>query len=198
MPSLAAVVCIKLALRSSAHSGTLVRADRHPRPWENRHDRHPRRRVKVQAGIAARCRITAARNSASMCPITLTINSQKLGRSNEQTRWEFAINLLKRRPRPPPCCRGWRPLPSYDDPQWLYLSALNSYHRCLRPSVCPFMRMTKLVRATTIREILFIYLLTWLEYSMGKIFRQVRTWVSRLVKYVHDWPESYSWSQLWS
>ena len=53
-----------------------------------------------------------------MCPITLTINSQKLGRSNEQTRWEFAINLLKLRPRPPPCCRGWRPLPSCDDPQW--------------------------------------------------------------------------------
>ena len=53
-----------------------------------------------------------------MCPITLTINSQRLGRSNEQTRWEFAINLLKRRPRPPPCCRGWRPLPSCDDPQW--------------------------------------------------------------------------------
>ena len=53
-----------------------------------------------------------------MCPITLTINSQKLGRSNEQTRWEFAVNLPKRRPRPPPCCRGWRPLPSCDDPQW--------------------------------------------------------------------------------
>ena len=52
-----------------------------------------------------------------MCPITLTINSQKMGCSNEQTRWEFAVNLPRRRPRPPPCCRGWRPLPSCDDPQ---------------------------------------------------------------------------------
>ena len=34
-----------------------------------------------------------------MCPITLTINSQKLGRGNEQTRWEFAVNFPKRRPR---------------------------------------------------------------------------------------------------
>ena len=65
-----------------------------------------------------RCRITTARDSASMCLITLTINSQKLGRSNEQKRREFAVNLPKRRPRPPPCCRGWRPLPSCDDPQW--------------------------------------------------------------------------------
>ena len=49
----------------------------------------------------------------------MTINSQKLGRSNEQTRWEFAANLPKRRSRLPPCCRGWRPLPSCDDPQWI-------------------------------------------------------------------------------
>ena len=117
VPSLAAVLSIKPTLRSYAHSGTIVRADRHPRPRESRHDRHPRRRVNVLAGIAASCRITAARNSASMCPITLAINSQQLGRSNEQTRWEFAIHLLKRRPRPPPCCRGWRPLPSCDDHQ---------------------------------------------------------------------------------
>ena len=34
-----------------------------------------------------------------MCPITLTINSPKLGHSNEQTRWEFAVNFPKRRPR---------------------------------------------------------------------------------------------------
>ena len=97
----------------------------------------PRRRVKVSPGIAAICRITAARASASMCPITLTINSQKLGRSNEQTQWEFAINLLKRRPRPPPCCRGWRSLPSCDDPQctsWpfvrgIHRSPVNSPHK---------------------------------------------------------------------
>ena len=59
-----------------------------------------------------------------MFPITLTINSQKLGRSNEQTRWEFAVNLPKRRPRPPPCCRGWRPLPSCDDPQCIGSASL--------------------------------------------------------------------------
>ena len=47
VPSLAAVLSIKLTLRSSVHSGTLVMADRHPRPRENRHDRHPRRRVKL-------------------------------------------------------------------------------------------------------------------------------------------------------
>ena len=54
--------------------------------------------------------------------VSLNIDNQltKYGRSNEQTRWEFAINLLKRRPRPPPCCRGWRPLPSCDDPQWTW------------------------------------------------------------------------------
>ena len=34
VPSLAEVLSIKLALRSSVHSGTLVRADRHPRPLE--------------------------------------------------------------------------------------------------------------------------------------------------------------------
>ena len=84
VPSLAAFLSIKPALRSYAHSGTLVRADRHPRPRESRHDRHPRRRVKVLAGIAASCRITAARNSASMCPITLAINSQQLGRSKNR------------------------------------------------------------------------------------------------------------------
>ena len=53
-----------------------------------------------------------------MCPTPMTINSQKLGRRNEQTQWEFAVNLPKRRPRPPPCCRGWQPLPSCDEPQW--------------------------------------------------------------------------------
>ena len=47
VPSLAAVLSIKLALRSSVHSGTLVSADRHPRPRENRHDRHPRRHAKI-------------------------------------------------------------------------------------------------------------------------------------------------------
>ena len=47
VPSLAAVLSIELALRSYAHGGTLVRADRHPRPRENRHDRHPRRHVKL-------------------------------------------------------------------------------------------------------------------------------------------------------
>ena len=66
-----------------------------------------------------RYRITVARDSVSICPITLTIKSQKLDRSNEQTRWEFAVNLPKRQSRLPPCCRGWRPLPSCDDPQWI-------------------------------------------------------------------------------
>ena len=47
VPSLAAVLSIKLAKRSSVHSGTLGRADRYPRPRENRHDRHPRRHVKL-------------------------------------------------------------------------------------------------------------------------------------------------------
>ena len=86
VPSLATVLSIKLALRSSAHSGALVGADRHPRPRENRHDRHPRRHGKLNAGIAARYRITAAQHSALICAIALAINSQKLGRSNEQTR----------------------------------------------------------------------------------------------------------------
>ena len=47
VPSLAAVLSIKLAPRSSVHRGTLVRADRHPRPRENRHDRHPRHHAKL-------------------------------------------------------------------------------------------------------------------------------------------------------
>ena len=136
VPSLAAVLSIKLDLRSFVHSGTLVRADRHPRPRENRHDRHPRRHVKLLAGIAARYRITAARDSASMCPITLTINSQKLGRSNEQTRWESAVNLPKRRPRLPPCCRGWRPLPSCDDPQWLIRNSIEATQDCCSFKQC--------------------------------------------------------------
>ena len=33
MASLAAVLSITMALRPSVHSGTLVRADRHPRLW---------------------------------------------------------------------------------------------------------------------------------------------------------------------
>ena len=79
----------------------------------------------------ARYRITAARASASMCPTPITINSQKLGHRNEQTQWEFAVNLPKRRPRPPPCCRGWRPLPSCDDPQWWYIfiAHVSSIHK---------------------------------------------------------------------
>ena len=44
---LLAVLSIKLGLRSSVRSGTLVRADRHPRSRENRHDRHPRHHAKL-------------------------------------------------------------------------------------------------------------------------------------------------------
>ena len=47
VPSLAAILSIKLALCSSVHSGTLVRADRHPRPREIQHDRHPRHHAKL-------------------------------------------------------------------------------------------------------------------------------------------------------
>ena len=66
---------------------------------------------------------------------------------------------------------------------------LEGYCRCLRPSVCPSVRMTTIVRAITQD---FFFKSSWNLAGIfgGECLGQVGSCVSQLIKYAYNWPKS--------